>query len=94
MTHNEFDLHKDLYEPIMQFIVESQIITSIVDGNATKIKQKYFLPPKYIRELGSDNERKLYESTKLIQKQNQRSTESANIKKTKSSPQLIPLIQM
>lgn len=52
------------------------------------------MPPKYIRELGSDNDRKLYERAKLLKNQNKKRPDHTNFKKTKSSPQLVPLIQM
>lgn len=32
MTHNEFDMIKDLFEPMRQFFVESNILTSCVRG--------------------------------------------------------------
>jgi len=46
MTHNEFDIHKDLFEPIKQFFIESNILTSCVKGDVQLIKEKYFFPPK------------------------------------------------
>lgn len=56
MSHNEFDLHKDLFEPIRQFLVESNIVTSHVKGHVVPLKDKYFYPPKAIREMGSPHE--------------------------------------
>lgn len=50
MTHNEFDLQKDLFEPIKQFFIESNILTSVVRGQVQMIKDKYFAPPRYMRE--------------------------------------------
>jgi hypothetical protein len=50
MTHNEFDMHKDLLEPIKQFFIESNIITSFVKGNVQRVKEKYYCPPKSLRE--------------------------------------------
>ncbi len=56
MSHNEFDIFKDLFEPIKQFFIESNILTSVVKGNVLKVKKKYYFPPKSIREQGNQNE--------------------------------------
>ena len=57
MTHNEFDILKDLMEPMKQFFIESNIVTSFVRGNVTKLKAKYFYPPKIIQDMGSDEDK-------------------------------------
>jgi hypothetical protein len=58
MTHNEFDILRDLLEPMKQFFIESNIVTSFVRGRVTKIKDKYYFPPKIIREAGTEEEKK------------------------------------
>jgi hypothetical protein len=55
MTHNEFDIMKDLLEPIKQFFIESNILTSVVKGNVQRIKDKYFFPPKIIKDQANDD---------------------------------------
>ena len=54
----------------------------MVLGQPQKIKDKYLIPPKHIRETGSENDRKGFDSSHNI------------LKKNKSSPQLVPLIMM
>jgi len=51
MTHNEFDVLEDLYEPISQFLIESNIHPSTVIGRTQGIRPKYFYTPKVIREM-------------------------------------------
>ncbi|CDW83543.1 UNKNOWN [Stylonychia lemnae] len=75
MTHNEFDLQKDLFEPIKQFFIESNILTSSVKGNVQLIKEKYFFPPKNLRNQAGPVEQQV----------------QSKLQKNRSQPQLVPL---
>ena len=81
MTHNEFDMQRDLFEPIKQFLVESNIVTSCVKGQPQRIKDKYFFPPRQVRERGHRSDLKELQAQNLM-------------KKTKSTPSLVPQLMI
>eukprot|EP00347_Sterkiella_histriomuscorum_P010436 403376305 len=82
MTHNEFDLHRDLFEPVKQFFIESNLLTSCVRGQVQTIKEKYFAPPRNMRDQqGTQNT--------FSQESN---SDNNQLKQSKSTPQLVPLI--
>lgn len=40
-----------------QFFIESNIVPSFVKGNISKVKDKYFFPPKIFRDVGSEEDK-------------------------------------
>jgi len=50
MTHNDFDVYKDLIQPINQFFVESNIVPTFAYGNIGKLKRAMTMPPTVVRD--------------------------------------------
>jgi hypothetical protein len=66
MTHNEFNIDYDLFEPMKHFFIESYIITSVVVGNPMPLKVKFYLPPKMMLD-NEKTEVKIELDKKLLQ---------------------------
>ena len=46
MTHNEFDMQKDIIRPIEQFFLESNVVPTVTEGNIFTIpKSMARVPP-------------------------------------------------
>ena len=45
MTHNEFEIAKDIVKPIEQFFLESNVVPTITEGAIVKFCKNMTIPP-------------------------------------------------
>ena len=67
MTHNDCEMQKDLIKPIEQFFLESNIATTVTEGNIVKIRRSMTIPPPQIKAMASEKDK---ETLKRLLQQN------------------------
>ena len=53
MTHNEFDMQKDIIRPIEQFFLESNVVPTVTEGNIREIPKSMTCVPEAIQAQAS-----------------------------------------
>ena len=53
MTHNDFEMSKDIIKPIEQFFLESNVVPTVTEGAIRKFCRRLAIPPKEIQELAT-----------------------------------------
>lgn len=62
MTHNEWDMQKDIIKPMEQFFMESNVVTTVTESTTiSKFKRSLHMPPAEILAQASDKDKEVLE---------------------------------
>ena len=57
MTHNEFDMQKDIIRPIEQFFLESNVVPTVTEGNIFTIPKSMARVPPAIQAQANEKDK-------------------------------------
>ena len=79
MTHNDYDIRKDVIQPISQFFIESNIVPTLAVGDIKLLKRPFTIPPEKMRMTASKSENALL--TRMLKQQEIQRVKRAQEKK-------------